>query len=88
VPAALLLANSAYACIFISLSYLKAYNRPDHSIRIVEYDRKNMPKTSSTGIELRKIFGFVAFIFVIPSPKHTTFILAPFFYHAYFQATE
>jgi hypothetical protein len=43
-----------------------------------------MPKTSSTGIEPRKIFGFVAFIFVIPSPKLTTFISAPFFYHAYF----
>jgi hypothetical protein len=66
----------------ISIYCLKAYNRPDHSIRIVEYYKKGLPSldpTSSQILEPREVFGFLTLVPVISSPKRTNFALAPYY---------
>jgi hypothetical protein len=39
-----------------------------------------LQKPSSSGLESRTVFGVVAFVPVISSPKRTTLVLAPFLY--------
>jgi hypothetical protein len=57
----------------INLYCPKAYHRPDHSIRIVEYHRKiiiiNHKPKIFTEFRTQDSFGFVTLVVVISSPK-------------------
>jgi hypothetical protein len=62
----------------ISLHCLKAYHRPGHSIRIVEYHSENLlfpNPTSSPGLEPRTVIGFVIFAAAFSPPQQTILLL-------------
>jgi hypothetical protein len=75
VLAVLLRENLTNAYIFSDLSFPKAFHRLDHSIRIVEYHRKELSlnPTSSPGLETRTVVGFVTLDPLISSPKKIAF---------------
>jgi hypothetical protein len=68
----------------------KAYHRPDHSRRIVEYHRKKLSlnQTFSPKRETRTVIGFVTFVTLISPPKQIALVLALFFIVLSFRATE
>jgi hypothetical protein len=70
--------------LFINFYCPKVYHRPDHSLRIVEYHRNYyyvLKPNIFTETQTQDNFR-VTLVLVISLPKHTTLVLALFFYRA------